>query len=203
MHGRGGMALLAALIWLAASICLPDTGMAADPGGLRGPDWQPYSVALAASSSLDAQTLGEKPPLSSPNKLHILGINPGLESDQSSGASLKLPHNLELNVSFLYNREAPSLDPKRHGGSLPLFNYSMDYHFLPNFKVGLSGYLYHPLADQTFSLNRPFGDRVMGLGPGIKYDLGRWSFVVKSQIETGTRDRGEDFQNWLRVWYAF
>jgi hypothetical protein len=70
--------------------------------------------------------------------------------------------------------------------------------------VGLSGYLYYPAADQPFSLSRPFaGERVMGVGPGVKYDLGRWSFVFKSQMETGTRDRGDDLQNWLRVWYAF
>ncbi|MBI4796946.1 MAG: transporter [Deltaproteobacteria bacterium] len=124
-----------------------------------------------------------------------------MESDQESGASLKLPHNLELNVSFLYNREAPSQDHRRHNDSLPLFNYSMDYRLLPNFKVGLSGYLYYPATDQPFSLNRPFGERVMGLGPGVKYDLGRWSFVFKTQMETGAR--GDDLQNWLQVWYAF
>ena len=44
----------------------------------------------------------------------------------------------------------------------------------------------------------------MGLGPGIKYDLGRWSFLVKSQMETGNRDqRADGLQNWFRVWYAF
>jgi hypothetical protein len=79
----------------------------------------------------------------------------------------------------------------------------MDYRLAPNFKVGLSGYLYYPYPDQPFSLNRPFGEKVMGVGPGVKYDLGRWSFVFKTQMETGTRDRGEDLQNWLRVWYAF
>jgi hypothetical protein len=49
---------------------------------------------------------------------------------------------------------------------------------------------------------QPFGGRVMGLGPGLKYDLGRWSFVMKSQVETGARDR-TDLQNWFRAWYAF
>ena len=44
----------------------------------------------------------------------------------------------------------------------------------------------------------------MGLGPGIKYDLGRWSFLLKTQLETGNRDRGADgMQSSVRVWYAF
>ena len=203
MQGRRGMAWLALIVGLALSICLPGKGVAADAWSWRGASGGSPSLALAASSSLDAQTLGEKPILSSPNKTGILGTPLGGSTNQASGSTLQLPHNLELNVSFLYNREAPSLDPRRHGDSLPLFNYSMDYRLLPNFKVGLNAYLYHPYADQSFSPSRPFGDRVMGLGPGVKYDLGRWSFVVKSQMETSTRDRGEDLQNWLRVWYAF
>jgi hypothetical protein len=172
---------------------------AADTSAWRGSQ----SPALTASSSLDAQKLGERPLFSSPNKLRTQESPSGVETDQESGATLKLPHNLELNVSFLYNRDAPSLDPRRHNDSLPLFNYSMDYRLLPNFKVGLSGYLYYPSPDQPFSLNRGFGERVMGVGPGVKYDLGRWSFVFKTQMETGARDRGDDLQNWLRVWYAF
>jgi hypothetical protein len=196
------MAWLALLVWLAVGICFPGKGTAADTGGWRGPNWHSPSLALAASS-LDAQKLGEKPVLSSPHKLRILESPAGVESDQESTTTLRFTHNLELNVSFLYNREAPSLDPRRSGDSLPLFNYSMDYRLLPNFKVGLSGYLYYPSSDQPYSLNRPFGERVMGVGPGIKYDLGRWSFVFKTQMETGSRDRGEDLQNWLRVWYAF
>ena len=201
MQGRRGMAWPAMVVWLALLfISFPGKGMAAPDAS----SWRAPSLALTAASSLDAQMLGEKPFLSSPNKLGILSSPGAREADQSKGTTLQLPHNLELNVSFLYNRgEAPALDPRRHNDSLPLFNYSMDYRFLPNFKVGLSGYLYYPSPDQPYSLNRPFGERVMGLGPGIKYDLGRWSFVVKSQVETGSRDKGEDFQNWFRVWYAF
>lgn len=202
MQARGGMARLALLVWLALSICLPGKVSAAD-GGWNTSGLPPQSVILAASSPLEAQMLGEKPTLSSPNQLRILGTPLGRETARGSGTTLHFPHNLELNVSFLYNRDPHSLDPRRSGDSLPLFNYSMDYRLFPNFRVGLSGYLYHSYADQPLSLSQPFSERVVGLGPGLKYDLGRWSFVVKSQVETGSRDRGDDFQNWFRVWYAF
>ena len=44
----------------------------------------------------------------------------------------------------------------------------------------------------------------MGLGPGLKYDLGRWSFLMKTQLETGNRDqRADGMQSSVRVWYAF
>lgn len=201
MHGRGGMTWLVLIIGLALSMCLPGKVMATDPGRWGLSSVPPPSVVFAASSSLDAQTLGEKPDLSPSNKLGILTKPQGLATAGDSSTSLNLSSNLELNVSFLYNQKNPALTPGQPGGSLPLFNYSMDYRLLPNLKVGLSGYLYYP--EQGLSLNRPFSERVVGLGPGLKYDLGSWSFVVKSQVETGTWDRGDDLQNWLRVWYVF
>lgn len=187
------------ILWLAFCICLPEGARAAE-ASWRLASVSPPSTALAASSSLDAQVLGEKPSPATTHKLSLHTGSPSLEADTDS-SSLKFPYDLEVNVSFLYNRENPALAPKQLGSSLPLFNYSMDYRLLPNFKVGLSGYLYYP--EQGFSFSQKYGERVMGLGPGLKYDLGRWSFVVKSQVETGTRERGEDFQNWLRVWYVF
>jgi hypothetical protein len=193
------MAWLALILGLALYIFLPGKATAADSGA----GWRYPSTVLTGSSSLDAQKLGEKPLFATPNKLGILKSPGTAEIDQESTTTLKLPHNLEMNVSFLYNGDKPSLDPRRQKNSLPLFNYSMDYRLLPNFKVGLSGYLYYPDADQSFFLNRPYGEKVLGLGPGLKYDLGRWSFVFKSQMETGNRDKGDNFQNWLRVWYAF
>jgi hypothetical protein len=146
--------------------------------------------------------LGEKPFQAQPSRRPDAFTNiPGMALEDD-GAILRLPMNLEMRVSFLYNRE-PSLESKARGDSYLLFKYSMDYHLLPNLQVGLNGYLYHP-KDETFTFQRQFGDKVMGLGPQLKYDLGRWSFLLKSQYESGNRERGEGgLQNWFRVWYAF
>ncbi|MHB8069986.1 MAG: hypothetical protein ACYDIC_19010 [Desulfobaccales bacterium] len=202
MQGRRGIVRLAAMALLAVSICLPGKAAATDADSWRG-GGSPF-LAVADPSPLDAQTMGERPEPPS-SKLKMLAPGLGSETDQQGSTTLNLTNNLQMNISFLYNRSSSALDPGRQRDSLPLSNYSMDYRLLPNFKVGLSGYLYYPHGDKSYSLNRfsrPYGDRVMGLGPGIKYDLGRWSFVVKSQVETGTRDQ-RDMQNWLRVWYAF
>lgn len=201
MQGCRGMARLAVVAWLALIVCLPGNA-AAYADFWRGNSGPSPVLSVAAPSSLDAQMLGEQPAPPS-SKLNLLHRSLGLATDPQNRATLNLTHNLQMNVSFRYNPTSALPDPGRRSDALPLFKYSMDYHLLPNFKVGLSGYLYYPSGDQRFTFNRSFGDRVMGVGPGIKYDLGRWSFIIKSQMETGNRDRGDDLQNWLRVWYAF
>lgn len=204
------------MVWLAAALLtvslmgghLPATAAEADVWRAAAP--RPLPLLLAAQTPLQAQMLGEKPfKAQSPQRLLDQALPegaPGLALDEEGGATLRLPRHLELRISVLYNREPFGLlEPKRRSDSPLLFKYSMDYRLLANLRVGLSGYLYHAHADEGFSPKRPFGDqdRVMGLGPGIKYDLGRWSFVFKSQLETGHRDRGENLQNWFRIWYAF
>jgi hypothetical protein len=68
--------------------------------------------------------------------------------------------------------------------------------------VGLSGFLYKPSADQLSLLRKQDG-LVMGLGPSLKYDLGRWGFTFQSQVEKNRPQEDKDIQSWLRVWYAF
>ncbi len=110
----------------------------------------------------------------------------------------------ELRVSFLYNQDQTSGQSPMGPASHLLFRYSMDYCIMPTLKVGMSGYLYKPPTDYfSWRNNLNFSDPVYGIGPGVKYDLGRWSFLLRSQLETGTKDRGEALHNWFRVWYAF
>jgi hypothetical protein len=80
----------------------------------------------------------------------------------------------------------------------------MDYRVLANLRVGLNSYLYRP-SEEAFAFQRPLASQLLGVGPELKYDLGRWSFLLKSQVETGNRNpgQGKDLQNWFRVWYAF
>jgi hypothetical protein len=58
------------------------------------------------------------------------------------------------------------------------------------------------VADSRY-FQRRYGDVTMGLGPGVRYDLGRWSLTLQSQYGTKSRDQKEGLQNWFRVWYAF
>ena len=119
-------------------------------------------------------------------------------------AKFQFSPSAELRVSFLYNQDQPSGHSPMGPASHLLFRYSMDYCIMPTLKVGMSGYLYKPPTDYfSWRNNLNFSDPVYGIGPGVKYDLGRWSFLLRSQLEPGTKDRGEALHNWFRVWYAF
>jgi hypothetical protein len=107
-----------------------------------------------------------------------------------------------MNISIRYNREPAPTEPQRLNKSPLYMKYAMDYRVLSNLRVGLNSYLYRP-AEEGFKFQRPLTSQFVGLGPEIKYDLGRWSFLIKSQLESGNREQGKDLQNWLRVWYAF
>lgn len=201
MRGNWGKIGLAALIVMVSFIGAPLAVSAADAwekGGMP-------SFQLVAQTSLEAQMLEDKPfqtrkAPANPGAALLSGN--GLQLDKDGGAALKLPLNLEMHISVHY-QEPAQVEPQKRSDSL-LMSSSLDYRLLPNLKVGLNAYLYRPDASDNLSLTRPYGDRVMGLGPGIKYDLGRWSFLMKTQLETGNRDRGADgLQSSVRIWYAF
>ena len=199
MRGRWGTIWLAALLVIGSLIWSPEAARAADTWGKRGL----LLVQLSAQTPLDAQMLGEKPlpaPVNSGAAFWSKTLS-GLALDQDGTGALKLPFNLEMQISVRYQREPLILEPQKGSDSL-LMSSSLNYRLLPNLRVGLNAYLYRPDPGDKLSL-RPFSDRVMGLGPGLKYDLGRWSFLLKSQVETGNQHGGSDLQNWFRVWYAY
>jgi hypothetical protein len=127
------------------------------------------------------------------------------KSYHQMSARIQFRPSTELRVSFLYNQDQSTGQSAIGPASHLLFRYSLDYCIMPTLKVGMSGYLYKPPTDYFAwrnSLN--FADPVYGFGPGIQYDLGRWSFLLKSQFESRAKDRGgESLHNWFRVWYAF
>ena len=206
MQAKRGIAWLVAVFWLALLVCAPAPGAAGGP-----PAWKSASggswliIPAAASTSLETQMLGEKPLKPAAPQLPgalLPETMPTLQVHSDSDATLRLPKNLELNISIHYNRQPAPVESPGRGDSSLLMKYSMDYRVLSNLRVGLNGYLYRPSED-GFAFQRPLGRDLMGFGPTLKYDLGRWSFLLKSQVETGNQNRGEDLQNWLRVWYAF
>jgi hypothetical protein len=198
MQARWGIACLATALWLLSLVCVPAAGLGADPAFRSLP-----ILPIEAQSSLEGQMRGEKPlpPVGS----NLMGIQPGpsLQLHSEGGdARVRLPLNTELNISIRYNREPTPADPQPLSKSPLYMKYAVDYRLVPNLRVGLNSYLYRP-AEEGFAFQRPMGNQLLGVGPELKYDLGRWSFLLKSQLETGNRDQGNDLQNWFRVWYAF
>jgi len=202
MQAKWGIAWLAAVFWLLAAICVP---------ALASGDYTFRSIPILpiqAQSSLETQMLGEKP--QTPAASHYPGIQtaPALKLNADGDATLNLPRKLEFNISIRYNREPSPAEPSRLNNSPLYMKYAVDYRVLSNLRVGLNSYLYRP-SEEGFPFQRPMANQLLGVGPEIKYDLGRWSFLLKSQMETGNRNQvqgqgqGNDLQNWFRVWYAF
>jgi hypothetical protein len=195
MRARGGKAWLVVAFSLILVMGLSLPGWAADLA------WQNPIKLVSAQGSMEAQMLGEKSSQPTRSGAALLQeINPSLHLNQDN-STLKLPYNMEMNISVHYNREPSTRDSQPLSESPLLMKYSMDYRLLANLQVGLSGYLYRP-AEEGLTFQRPMGNR-LGFGPELKYNLGQWSFLLKSQVESGNRERPEGLQNWFRVWYAF
>jgi hypothetical protein len=199
MQAKWGIAWLVTAFWLLWYTCV--TGLATGDYALRS-----FPIlTIEAQSSLETQLLGEKPqPPTGPN---FPGVQPApsLQLHPEGGdASLKLPLNAELNISIRYNREPNPAEAKPLNNSPLYMKYAVDYRLLPNLRVGLNSYLYRP-SEEGFPFQRPLGNQLIGMGPQLKYNLGQWSFLLKSQVESGNREQGQgkDLQNWFRVWYAF
>ena len=200
-RGTTWRVVMGCLFFLAA---LVSPGWAADHGpslSLFG-GGRPFLLAASAETPMEAQLLGEKQPGKTVQPFSALeDLTPSFHVDREGAAVLKLPKNFELRISFLYGGEPGAQPVERPVQSHLLFKYSMEYSLLPNLQVGLSGFFYQPVVDHMY-FQRRYGDRVLGLGPGLRYDLGSWSFTFQSQIDTGGRERRE-LQNWFRLRYAF
>jgi hypothetical protein len=199
LRAKWGIAWLLVGIWLAMALLAPAPVLAAGDFSFRSIPILP----IEAQSSLEAQMLGEKP--LKPATPHIPGLEPGLIRQlqlDGQDVRLSLPFSTEMNISIRYNRDNNPVDQKQLGNSPLYMKYAMDYRLLPNLRVGLNGYFYRPSEDH-FAFQNHAADHLLGMGPELKYDLGRWSFLLKSQVESSSRDQGKDLQNWFRVWYAF
>jgi hypothetical protein len=203
--GHRGKTWLRASFWLLIMVTAfwPAAGIAAGTASFASSNWPAPILVVAAQTPMEAQMLGDRPtpsPTLSPQSYlqDVCGLEGGnLES------TLKLPKNFR--ISFRYNSENPVGGAERFTQPPLLFKYSMDYCLSSKLKVGLSGFLYQPPADHL-SFLRQKTDLLMGWGPSLRYDLGRWGFTFQSQVSQAEKIRpedGKDLQSWFRVWYAF
>lgn len=200
MQAKWGIAWLATVIWLLAATCVP--ALASGDYAFRALPILP----IEAQGSLETQMLGENPQKPASSRFSGIQGVPSLQLHPDGDATLNLPRNLEFNISIRYNREPSQAEPPRLNHAPLYMKYAVDYRVLSNLRVGLNSYLYRP-SEEGFPFQRPMANQLLGVGPELKYDLGRWSFLLKSQMEAGNRNQaqgqGKDLQNWFRVWYAF
>jgi hypothetical protein len=196
MQARWGIAWLLTAFWLLAVNFVPALAAGNNP-------FNPLPIlTIDAQSSLETQMTGEKP--LAPTVSPFAGVQsaPSMQLHSDGDATIQLPRKLELTISIRYNRDPSPAEPQRLKNSPLYMKYAMDYQVLSNLRVGLNSYLYRP-SEEGFPFQRSMANQLLGVGPELKYDLGRWSFLLKSQVQTGNLNQNKDLQNWVRVWYAF
>jgi hypothetical protein len=115
------------------------------------------------------------------------------------------------NIKMMYDFPTNNTDPifilandHYHSGQAFHFDYCVDYAVLPNLRIGAAGFYYvQTTADTADGVKIGAHARQFALGPAIKYDYQRWSFMFIPQFEMATLHRPEGQRYWARVWYAF
>ncbi|CAK0780327.1 Phenol degradation protein meta [Gammaproteobacteria bacterium] len=109
------------------------------------------------------------------------------------------------------------LNVDREPGQEFHFDYSVSYGVTPNLRLGLSGYYYTQITDDSYDKNAgmpaPVRDllkadegqhsRVFAVGPGIWYNQKNMFFELRSQFEMDARNKTEGQNVWLKFTYAF
>lgn len=197
MSGRWGRGVPSIIILIILITCIAMT-----PAEAAGPA---SSGEWSGLRPLEVQFLAPAENSQAAHPPRPFGSGQLLETEELTGAprtaTLKLTPATEIKLSFLYRQDQSGSGAGSDGHLL--LRYSMDYLVMPNLRVGLSGYLYKPPTEYQYWRPAQPGDPVLGFGPGVKYDLGRWSFLLRTQVEAGAKPHGEAIHNWFRVWYSF
>lgn len=96
-------------------------------------------------------------------------------------------------------------------------DYSLSYAFTPSFRAGVNGYYYVQTTDDSYDLNDAIPatvqtllkndednrSQVFAVGPGVWYNHKNMFFSLRSQIETGAKNKTEGLGVWAKFTYAF
>ena len=117
---------------------------------------------------------------------------------------------LGVNVKLMYDIPTRNNDPLPpfqnyyDSGQAFHFDYCIDYAVRPDLRIGAAGFYYvQTTADKADGRTLGNHGRQFAIGPGIKYDYKKWSFLFITNFEMATINRPEGTRFWWRVWYAF
>lgn len=117
-----------------------------------------------------------------------------------------------VNIKMMYDFPTNNTSPiqalgavnEYHSGQAFHFDYCVDYAVMPNLRIGAAGFYYvQTTGDTVDGVNVGNHARQFAIGPAIKYDYQRWSFMFIPQFEMATMHRPEGARYWAKVWYAF
>ena len=97
------------------------------------------------------------------------------------------------------------------------FDYSVSYAVKPNLRLGVNGYYYTQVTDDSYELNdsipapvqellradEGYHSQVFAAGPGIWYNHKNMFFELRSQFEMNAKNKTEGQNVWFKFTYAF
>jgi hypothetical protein len=84
-------------------------------------------------------------------------------------------------------------------------NFAASYEIFKDLRLGLNGYYLQQLSDDRIDGNEQVRskERVLGIGPGLKYTYERLSLYLNSYYETAAENRPEGFRGIFRLSMVF
>jgi hypothetical protein len=90
-------------------------------------------------------------------------------------------------------------------GQAAHFNFAASYEIFKGLRLGLNGYYLRQITDDKLDGDDQAGskERILGIGPGLKYTYGQLSFYLNAYHETAAENRPEGFRGILRLSMVF
>jgi len=112
--------------------------------------------------------------------------------------------NADAKAMWTYNLE--NKDSHYKSGQELIIDYALGWGVGSGWTLGVGGYLYHQLNDDTFNGATVANNRgrALAIGPSVRYDSGKgWFLTAKYEMEQNVRNRADGAAFWLKAVAAF
>jgi hypothetical protein len=121
------------------------------------------------------------------------------------GVTYVSDNGFDVSAKFMYDINTENEDTDYQSGQELHVDYSIGKK-VNNFSFGLGGYYYIQTTDDELN-GAKYGDgfrgEVFAIGPEVKFDCGKTSFIFKYQKETASEYRPEGDKFWFKLVHAF
>lgn len=136
-------------------------------------------------------------------------FNPGRNQYAATpyyGVTLLLGERVDANLRVNLTLNGKNDDTRYKSGIESGFDYSLNLRVIPQFFVGLNGYLQHQLTDDRLDGVSVGGNgkriHVFSYGPQAIFRGDGWGISAKLQHETQARNKSEGDKYWLQLFFA-
>ncbi|HPN31718.1 MAG TPA: transporter [bacterium] len=110
-------------------------------------------------------------------------------------------NGFEYSGKFMYDINSKNTDTKYKSGNEFHFDYTVSKK-IDNWTLGLGGYYYKQITDDKLNgvkTGDGFKGQAFAVGPQIKYDFKKISFILKYQIESDVKYKPEGDKIWFKL----